>query len=223
MIIKRITALIVSILLVFSASSTAIAADNSISNSKIVISRYNYSVNEVKQLEPYVYVEDNHFAIDYKRAVNDGVDINLIEYQQRVFDYLNSKEIKINDNMSFTIESPETLLSASIAPEVTCMATKHWYNCGGGRNTSTTNYWWGYARYACDCETNRLVADLNSAASVAAGAGVIGTFFGGIGTVAGGLSSAYWWLLSSRIAANNHGRGVYIEMTWVLLFDITPQ
>ena len=66
-------------------------------------------------------------------------------------------------------------------------------------------------------------SDFNSCASVAAGIGAVGAYFGGIGAVPGGLSSAYFWLLASRLDANNHGRGVYIEMTWALVFDITPQ
>ena len=54
-------------------------------------------------------------------------------------------------------------------------------------------------------------------------AGVVGAYFGAVGAIPGGVSSAYWWLLASRLDANNHGHGVYVEMTWVLVFDITPQ
>ncbi|MFV0504910.1 MAG: hypothetical protein ACK5LT_13240 [Lachnospirales bacterium] len=99
----------------------------------------------------------------------------------------------------------------------------HWYSCGGGLNTDTVEHWWGYARYACDCETNRMSADFNSCASVAVGVAVTGAYFGPITAVPGGLASSYWWLLSSRLDANNQGNGVYAEMTWVLAFDITPQ
>lgn len=99
----------------------------------------------------------------------------------------------------------------------------HAYNCGGGTNTSSNYHWWGYSRYACDCETNRMSDDFSSASSIAAGAAVVGAYFGPIGAIPGGITGAYWSLIASRLDANNRGHGVYIEMTWALFFDITPQ
>lgn len=68
-----------------------------------------------------------------------------------------------------------------------------------------------------------MAADFNSVSSVAAGLAVVSMWFGGASSVPADLTSAYFWLLASRLDANNFGRGVYIEMTWLLVFDITPQ
>ncbi|MBR5718204.1 MAG: hypothetical protein IKX16_04225 [Clostridia bacterium] len=222
--VKRIFSLILSLVFVLSVCTLAYASDRSSHNEALHVAPYKeFSVKDVKRLEPYIYIDNGHYAIDTYEAINAGFDLHLIEYQQTAFDYINAKadakEIQINNDLSFTtvvVESHKTHHQFD-------NKAGHWYNCGGGRNTSTTNYWWGYARYACDCETNRMVADFNSCASVAAGAGVLGSYFGFVGALPGGLSSAYWWLLASRLDANNHGRGVYVEMTWILAFDITPQ
>lgn len=87
----------------------------------------------------------------------------------------------------------------------------------------------GYSRYADNCESKRLVIDLNTTAAagtIAGGAAEIATLvFPGAALVAGGAATdaGYWSLVATRIDANNQGRGVYIEMTWALVFNITPQ
>lgn len=175
-----------------------------------------YTVDDIKALKPYVSVEDDHFAFNVEQAKADNINIQLIEGQLEYFDLLNGMadagDIKIENDL--TIIDNEGIYSARAS---------HWPSCGGGLNTNSTTYWWGYARYACDCETQRMSADFNSCSSVAAGIGVVGAYFGGLPGIPGGLSSAYFWLLASRLDANNHGYGVYVEMTWVLAFDITPQ
>lgn len=48
-------------------------------------------------------------------------------------------------------------------------------------------------------------------------------------TVAGAIAAGaafdagYWWLLATRIDANNEGNGTIINMTHILIFDIEPQ
>lgn len=227
---KKVTIKVLGIVLIFammfSLSATAFAANSPVDtgdHAARVLSNH-YTVDDVKALEPYVYVEDGCFRIDVGRAVADGFETELVYSQSRFFEELNKAakqgKIVIHENLDFTTTSPDRE-SASYTPY--SGGSRHWHDCGGGRNTSVTNHWWGYSRYACDCETRRMMADFNSCASVAAGVAVVGAYFGPIGAIPGGLSSAYWWLLASRLDANNHGKGVYIEMTWVLAFDITPQ
>ncbi len=45
------------------------------------------------------------------------------------------------------------------------------------------------------------------------------------GIIAAGAAfdAGYWWLLATRIGANNNGNGAIINMTHVLVFDIAPQ
>ena len=149
-----------------------------------------YTVDNIKALEPYVSVKDGHFKFDVKQAKADNIDSQLIEGQLKYFDVLNDRA----DAGDIEIEKDLTIINNEGPSSV---RASHWPSCGGGLNTDVTEYWWGYSRYACDCETQRMSADFNSC--------------------------AYWWLLASRLDANNHGYGVYIEMTWALVFDITPQ
>lgn len=210
---KKILSIILSFAMVFSLSVTAFAQSPDNAETTAVVTS-EYTVDDVKALEPYISVENGLFVFDTEAAISDNVPADLINGQTAYLDILNAKaangEIAIANDLSIT--SPSPMARAG-----------HWASCGGGKNTATTNYWWGYARYACDCETNRMSADFNSCASVAAGVGVVGAYFGAVGALPGGLTSAYWWLLASRLDANNHGYGVYIEMTWALVFDITPQ
>lgn len=173
-----------------------------------------YTVEDVKALEPYISVENGHFVFDAESAVANNVDLELINGQTFYLDLLNARadEGSITINNDLSIDAPKTIA-----------ATGHWDNCGGGLNTDVTEYWWGYSRYACDCQTNRISSDFSTCSSAAAALGILGGYFGFVGTLPGGLTSAYWWLLSSRLNANNHGKGVYIELTRALVFDITPQ
>ena len=45
------------------------------------------------------------------------------------------------------------------------------------------------------------------------------------GAIAAGAAfdAGYWWLVATRIDANNKGNGTIINMTNVLVFDIMPQ
>lgn len=212
---KKFLAVFLSMVMMFSLSVTAFA--QSPVEAEPTVSASQYTVDDVKALEPYISVENGRFIFDTDAASDDGVPSDLINGQTAYLQKLNTQaangEIAIADDLSIT----------SLTPSAPMTRAGHWASCGGGKNTATTNHWWGYSRYACDCETNRMSADFNSCASVAAGVGVVGAYFGAVGAIPGGLSSAYWWLLASRLDANNHGHGVYVEMTWVLVFDITPQ
>lgn len=212
---KKFLSILLALCMVLSLSATAFAEEpnNHNADEKMCL----FSVEDVKALEPFITVEDGIYTINVKKAISSGMDKDLVYEQEKHLNYINNQAkeglVKINNDMTFSV----------LAEQNQAKASGHWYDCGGGRNTNTTNYWWGYARYACDCETRRMSSDFASCATVAAGVAAVGTYFGGIGAVPGGLSSAYFGLLSSRLDANNHGRGVYVEMTWVLAFDITPQ
>ena len=194
----------------------AICDDNKEICTQIENTLLKYSESFIYKLEVYVF----YCGEDLINYIDKGNFFHLIyldiemKGQTSYLNTLNSQatngEIAIANDLSITSFTPISRAG-------------HWASCGGGKNTDVTHHWWGYSRYACDCETNRMSADFNSCASVAAGVGVIGSYFGAVGAIPGGISSAYWWLLASRLDANNHGNGVYVEMTWVLAFDITPQ
>ncbi|WDC83323.1 hypothetical protein PL321_11155 [Caloramator sp. mosi_1] len=171
-------------------------------------------------MKKYVSVNDNGlFELDYKKAKADGIEEELLKGQLDYFNFINNS---IN-NGELTADKNLNIISNN-KNQISYYATSgHWYSCGGGLNTDVSYHWWGYSRYACDCETQRMSSDFNSVAAVGAGITVVAAYFGAVPAIPPGLSSAYFWLLASRLDANNHGRGVYVEMTWALVFDITPQ
>ncbi|MFV0504096.1 MAG: hypothetical protein ACK5LT_09050 [Lachnospirales bacterium] len=106
------------------------------------------------------------------------------------------------------------------------------HRCFKGTNKVST-YWWGYRRYACNCESKRITFDLDS---IAGGATISAGIGGGIavifpvsapiaGAIGAGftISSGYASLLSTRISANNKNYGTIINMTKAFVFDVEPQ
>lgn len=171
-------------------------------------------INKIMALEEFISVDNGRFVFDMQRARERRIDQELLDGQQAWLDSINqlaeAGEVVINSDLSIISDECES-------------ACGHWYSCGGGSSTSISYHWWGYSRYACDCETNRMINDFNTVAAGAAGLAVFATYFGLVGAAPCGLASSYFWLLSSRLGANNHGRGVHINMTWILVFSISPQ
>lgn len=82
-----------------------------------------------------------------------------------------------------------------------------------------TYYWWGYDRRFNDSEAKDFawyLDDLSEGASIITG---LTSWLPPVPGVAF-LTSAYYSLLSQRVTANNVGRGVYVAISWSLLFDI---
>lgn len=80
---------------------------------------------------------------------------------------------------------------------------------------SWTYHWWGYDRKFNNAQTTQYY---NYLLTLAAGGGA---FLPPVAAIAG-VSSGYWALLATRVNANNKGRGVLVEVTWVAVFDVTP-
>lgn len=62
------------------------------------------------------------------------------------------------------------------------------------------------------------------AASVAGGDGIvtgISAWFPPVAAIAG-VQTGYWSLVAARVNANNKGKGVYVGVTWVAVFNIKP-
>jgi hypothetical protein len=168
---------------VFPLTTTAFAAnDFTVNESKAVkvLIVNNYMVDDVKALEPYVYVENGRFGINADAAMADGFDEALIQEQKQSFEQINKEaaqgKVIIKEDLDFTAVSSDSVYACDVCRAAAARGAGHWYSCSGGRNTATTNHWWGYSRYACDCETQRMAADFNSCASVAVGIGVVGAY-----------------------------------------------
>lgn len=185
-----------------------------------------FTTEDVKALEKYVSCEEGIFLLDSEQALKDGVNQALVQGQLEYFELINAEarqgKLVINEDLS--VEKVEGLvLDSDQMFATTTLGSGHAHNCGGGKTTSPKTHWWGKSRYFCDCASNDYAADLNAVAAVAGGAGVVGGAFGGIGAIPGGINCAYFWYFASRVDKNNNGHGIFVELTWLIAFDITPQ
>lgn len=183
-----------------------------------------YSVEDIKKLEPYIIAENNSFKFDVEKALEDGFDKDLVMGQELYLSKLNDEAkngyIEIHQNLEITSKYKNNLSDIS-------------YKSCDGMNTEFEKHWWGFSRYADNCDTKRIINELNYLSAkgglVASLASVVQAFFPQSSIITtpivggSGISIAYIQLLTNRLDANNEGKGVYIEMTWVGVFDITPQ
>lgn len=213
-ILKKILCMSLAMIMMFSMTANVFASENSTDKVN------HFNKEQIMQLEPYITVEDGLYKFDSEKAIKDGFNHDLVAGQKLYMEKLNNEatlgNISIDTDLKITSQNNS---NSQIALFRSCP----------GMNTSIEHHWWGYSRYADNCESKRLVSDLNTAAAagtmVGGAAGIATLVFPGAALVAGGaaIDAGYWSLVATRIDANNQGRGVYIEMTWALVFNITPQ
>ncbi|GIO41748.1 hypothetical protein [Paenibacillus apis] len=212
---KKLVVLLLAVIMLVSVVPSTFAQDftkDTIIQEEI---KSSFTKDDILKLSPYVSVEKGYFVLDSENALRAGHSKELIKGQQSYFDYLN-KEIQqgnlaAKENLEIiNLKTPSDNFNIAASCE--------------GISTAVEHHWWGYSRYMDSCEADRFAADLASAASVATGVAVVAAYFGGVPAIPPGLGAAYFALVSSRVSSNNaHGTGIFIEMTWVLVFDITPQ
>ena len=99
----------------------------------------------------------------------------------------------------------------------------------GGNVDKVTYHWWGIRRYASNSSTKEIIdyfSTVSNGAGIACGGtAAIGLIFPAAlpASAFSGVGAGYFGLLASRISANNKGRGVIIDLTYVLVFNIKPQ
>ncbi len=221
---KKIVSLVLVICMMMSMSAVSFAKE--VDRDVTTEPQQQYTVEEVKALEAYISVDNGKYVFDVKAAKKNNVDRELIKVQVNHLNQLNQRA----ENNDITI--CEDLSINNNNKSRSSFSVSHKTNCGGGVN-SYEEFWWGYTRYACDCETNRMIADF---ATAAAGGGIAGGTAAAIaiifpvtapiaGAIAAGLAidTGYWSLFATRLGANNEGDGVIIDMTIVGVFDIEAQ
>ncbi|MGL5717079.1 MAG: hypothetical protein ACRCX2_28945 [Paraclostridium sp.] len=219
---KKISCLSLVTLMSATATLTSFAdytnINNSINNNISESSSYKFTKEEILQLEPYVYIDGSgNFKLNFQDALINGIDSNLLDGQQRYFDYLNLEISKGNiyANKDLTIVG---MTEAQREAEGSLLEER----CTQGKNTSAKTNWWGISRYTCNHNTNIVAGDLKTVASIAGAANILGIWFPGV-TIPATATSLYFNQVGKRMLANNKGRGVLTEITWALIFDITPQ
>lgn len=226
---KKIFSLLMVFVLSFSTMSTVFGQGNNttlVNNAEDtginIKENEEYKLDDILALEPYVFVENGHFKIDSNEAIENGIDLALIQGQQKYFNHLNQQadngELVISQNLAIT-DLKTSKKNSGITTFATCK----------GITKGPVNYWWGHKTWANSCDTKKLISDANTAAAsggiAGSGAGVIGVFFPIVLVPAGvaALTGSYFYLFATRLDANNNGKGVIVEMTWAAVFDITPQ
>lgn len=217
---KKIISLMLSLTMIFTMSVSAMAAETmqDIDNQTYEVTA---SMEDVLALEPFVIRnQDGTLSLDVDAAEANGENETAIEALNQHFAVINEQILsgEISTDEDLNIINGEHLFKT--------------HRCSRGTNSYTT-YWWGYQRYACNCESDRIVSDLNTWAAggtmtggAAAGIAIVFPVTAAVaGVIAAGAAfdAGYWWLLATRIDANNEGNGTIINMTHVLIFDIEPQ
>jgi len=176
-----------------------------------------FTMEEIMALEQYISVNNEGlFIMNHTEAIADGVSIKLLEGQQGYLDYLNSEikdgNLKVHKNLE--IEDLElNLTNGGFSLLASC----------NGKSTAAETKLWGQTRKFNSCEADRFAADLASVAAGSAGVGLVTAWIPGMGWAAA-ASTAYMSLYSSRVYANNsNNTGVIIDMTWAMVYNITPQ
>lgn len=180
-----------------------------------------FTMEEIMALEQYISVSsEGLFIMNNTEAIADGVSLKLLEGQQRYFDSLNLeiKEgiLKVNKNLEIIN------LDSNFDKNLSNGEISLYANCNGV-TTNPVDYWWGKSRKFNSCHANEFAADLASVAAGAVGAGILAFWVPGMGW-ASLATSAYCAHYSARVYANNsYNTGVKIDMTWAMVYDITPQ
>lgn len=231
---KRTIALVLSLLFVLSAAVPALAAgkvttqkEDLKATQKEDLKAKNPTYEDVIALDPYVSVVKGQYVIDKKAAQAAGISKELIDSQAEYIKTINKEAkdglITIKESKEFEVVSSDSTFA------VVALENHHEgeqaQGCRGGRN-STNFCWWGVKRFACDCETKR-IASIFKWCSVGAGlVSMVMSVFQLAYPVAKGVldfGAWYWSLLADKMNAKNYGRGVQVNLTWVLAFATYAQ
>lgn len=160
--------------------------------------------SDVNTVMQHVSVNESGHAVldsEYSKQFYELYDLDLLELH---LDSLNEKVdagiIKINKDLSITDLSVTTYASYS-----------KW-----------TYHVWGYDRNFNNKQAIVYANDLNG---IASGLTMGGSALANLMPIVGAgvlVSAGYYGLLSSRVTANNKGKGVYVAMTWARIFNVKP-
>ncbi|WP_051254730.1 hypothetical protein [Halobacillus kuroshimensis] len=158
----------------------------------------------IKNVKPYVHLNDDG-TIELKDVPQETYDRYNLSSLEKHFQTIN----KGVHNGTLTVDN--NLNVEEVTPAFTTMAVYGKW----------TYHWWGYDRKFNDYQTEQYIDRLNTQA---AGAGMVtgvGAWFPPVGGLAA-VSGGYWYLLATRVDANNHGNGVLVQVTWANIFDVEP-
>lgn len=156
----------------------------------------------IEVIEPYVQVTEDG-TIGFKDLPEGFYEQYNLEELQKHFDNLNNLsetgKITINEDLSIQDNS------------ISIMAVYGKW----------TYHWWGYDRNFTNTQSKEYMNQLYTAAGGAAIVAGATYWFPPISGILN-VQAGYWGLLATRVGANNKGNGVYVAVTYALVFDVKP-
>lgn len=164
-------------------------------------------VNE-KQLEKKI----SHDIELYREELNGNSVKQYIELLETRLESLNelsyNNQIMVNDNGQIFDLSVQTYSTRS-------------------SNMRSETYWWGRKHiFYTDTAARDYAYDVRMSAHANAGAAVIaGAVFGGVGAIPNGLTAAWAYSIADTVDynANKPGKGVVLEVRWILTYKCYPR
>lgn len=155
----------------------------------------------IDEVAPYIYKNsEGHLAVS-DSIPEDIYERNNVFQLEQTFKETNkqvdARQAVVNDDLTITDFTKSTR----------------------ARGVSFNRYWWGVQSVYTNAATRQAIRDFNYyAAGVGVGSAALAWLpaIGGIG----GFIAAYSGLLANRFEANNRGRGVTLNMTWALVYDV---
>lgn len=158
--------------------------------------------NMITKTEKYIEVKSDGtigFVKDIPQSEYEALQLDKL---QTHFDYLNSQVasnlITINPDLSI-----QNKIQSAVYGEWT-------YN------------WWGYDRKFNNSQSKDYVRELNTIARTGAVAGPLAAAVMPIIGAGIAVTAGYYGLLADRVENNNEGSGVYVGITWAIVFDVEP-
>ncbi|MGN4447664.1 hypothetical protein ACTFOB_22675 [Bacillus cereus group sp. MYBK79-1] len=216
---KKITISTLSSLLVFSSVAAGAAHADTPNAVTPVKEELNIQQNNVEQLsfeeqnmiktvEQYVELKEDG-KIGFTQFVPQDVYQKFeLDKLQEHFNFLNS-QVELN---TITINPDLTITNVTPAGPVAYAAV---YG-------SWTYNWWGYERKFNNSQAKTYVSELNTVASTGT---IVGTLASRVMPIIGmgvAVTGGYYALLAARVDANNKGKGVYVGITWAIVFNVNP-
>ena len=209
---KKLASSLLILVLIFSLVSTAFAKSgdtvNSLKTSTSTVTENNNKIKNnqkemIKSVRAFVKVTSDG-KIEFKENIPDKL------YKDYSLDLLQNHFNTLNDLAeagTITINKDLSIQDNSIS-----MMTTY---------GSWDYHWWGYDRYFSNTQAKSFQ---NYCYTVAAGATIVtgaSAYFPPVAAIAG-MQAGYWALVGTRVGANNHGNGVYVAVSWLAVFNVSP-
>lgn len=205
-IMKKVMSFLCSIALTFTlvvpAASAAPVHELNSSEDNISLNQSKSTKSIIDVVESYVKVNQDGL-IEFKNVPNSVyIKYNLSELQKH-FDSLNAM-----------VQNGTIVINSDLSVVKQTMSTMAYYG-------SWDYHWWGYDRNFGNSETKEFVDYCDSVAGGTAIVTGASFMFPPVSAIFG-VTTGYFTLLGSRVTANNKGNGVYIGVTWVAAFNVSP-